>query len=100
MGSRLFLRSYVLEGENGGVMRRGEWVSVPQNMVVIGLLVMTMEVILRKSFLQGDQGDWNNTWNGRGKTASLRPRAQTWRRTGALAIGPARGGGLIKNRLV
>ena len=73
MGSRLFLRAYILEGEQGGVGRGGDGIIIPEDMVVIGLLVVAMEVVLGKAFLQGDMSDRNSTGKGRQEKLALGP---------------------------
>ena len=77
MGSRLLLRAYILEGEQGRVRRKRRGISTPKDMIVISLLVVTVEVILGKTILQGNQCDWNSTGKGRRENLSLRPGACT-----------------------
>ena len=40
-------------------------IGIPEDMVIIGLLVVTMKVISGKAVIQGDQGDQNSTGNSR-----------------------------------
>ena len=67
MGSQLLLRSYILEGEQGGVGSRRSGIGIAKDMIVIGLLVVTVEVVLGKALLQGDQCDRNSTGKRREK---------------------------------
>ena len=67
MESRLFLRSDILEGEQGGVGSRSSGIGIAEDMIVIGLLVVTVEAVLRKMLLQRDQCDRNSTEKGREK---------------------------------
>ena len=51
MRSRLLLRIYILEGEQGGVGSRGFGIGITEDMVIISLLVVTVKVILGKALL-------------------------------------------------
>ena len=76
MGGRLLLRSYIMEGEQGGVGSRRSGIGITEDMIVIGLLVVTVKVILGKALLQGDQCGRNSTGKGREKL-DLGPDAYT-----------------------
>ena len=69
--------AYILEGEQGGVGRGGCEIGIPKDVVVIGLLVVTMEVILGKALPQGDLGDQNSTGKGKEEELDLGPGACT-----------------------
>ena len=71
MGSRLLLRAYILEGEQGGVGSRRSGVNIAEDVIVISLLVGTMEVILGEVILQGDQYNWNRTGKGSQENLAL-----------------------------
>ena len=68
MGSRLLLRVYIREGEQGRVGRRRNGIGIPEDVVVISLLVVIVEFILGKALLQGDQCDWKSTGKGGERT--------------------------------
>ena len=51
MGSRLLLRTYILEGKQGGVRSRGFGIGIAEDMIIVSLLVVTVEVILEKALL-------------------------------------------------
>ena len=77
MGSRLLLRIYILEGEQGGVGSRGFGICITEYMIIVSLLVVTVEIKLEKALLRGNQCNWNIPGNRSGANLALGPGACT-----------------------
>ena len=73
----MFLRAYILEGEQGGVWRGRSGIGIPEDIIVTGLLVAAIELVLGKRFPQGDLGDQNSIGKDREEELAFRPGACT-----------------------